>query len=154
MPAKNRGGRPTLLTPELIQLAEELAPRALYVDSLSALLGVHRHSVMGWLKTGRQEALRRAKGKKPNAKLDLHVRFFDTLKKAFARVEGDHIALISEAAKLGTWQCAAWLLERRWPKKWSLRHRTELDELQRRFTEIEKIIKKAEERKDEENATF
>ncbi len=52
-------------------------------------------------------------------KAPVYVRFVQALKKA--EVEGEAAAIneIVKAAKSGTWQAAAWLLERRHPDRWA-----------------------------------
>ena len=47
--------------------------------------------------------------------------FRDAVKKAEADAEVRNVALIQRAANNGTWQAAAWWLERRRPGRWALR---------------------------------
>lgn len=77
------------------------------------MAGVHKTTFYSWRERG--EA-----GEEPFAS------FLDRLKKA--RAEG-HVALVArirQAADAGTWQAAAWLLERQYPDLWARRERHEL----------------------------
>lgn len=47
--------------------------------------------------------------------------FWDAVKKAEADAEVRNVALIQRAANGGTWQAAAWWLERRRPSQWALK---------------------------------
>ena len=47
--------------------------------------------------------------------------FYDRVSEAEARGEEELVGIIRKAAHVGTWQAAAWLLERRIPKKYGLR---------------------------------
>ena len=67
--------------------------------------------------TPRTFYLWKQKGAQGNA--PVYIRFLQALKKA--EIEGEAAALqeIIKAAKSGTWQAAAWILERRFPDRWS-----------------------------------
>lgn len=62
-------------------------------------------TLYSWLRRGRA-------GESPFAE------FSENLKKAEAHAEGESVGIIREAASKGTWQAAAWFLERRYPKRW------------------------------------
>ena len=64
--------------------------------------GVHRTTLFGWLK----------KAEDPNAE-KCFIDFFDTLKAAEASNAANALHCIMDAATDGTWQAAAWMLERR-----------------------------------------
>lgn len=52
--------------------------------------------------------------------------FLEQVKKAESDVELEAVGIVRNAATKGTWQAAAWLLERKFPKRWALQ-RARLD---------------------------
>lgn len=127
-------GRPTLLTPELIRQAAALLPRALYVETVAAQLGVTAHTFRAWMRSGAKERVRREQGKAPDPKLDLHCEFSTVIKKASADAEADFLSCV-QAAGTQSWQALAWVLERRFPQRWAT-NRGELRELAKQIARI------------------
>ena len=76
-------------------------------DRAARLAGIHPRTFYLWKQKG-------AQGKAP-----VYVHFLQALKKAEVEGEAAAINQIVKAAKDGTWQAAAWLLERRFPQRWS-----------------------------------
>jgi hypothetical protein len=88
-------------------------------------LGLSRSTVRAWCRQGR-----RARRGKFRA-------FLTALEKAEAECAARRLERIRAAADKGTWQAAAWMLERRWPEAWSLQAK-EIRELFRRVRELER----------------
>jgi len=65
-------------------------------------------TLYAWLRRGRA-------GESP------FVELLEATKKAEAEAEGEAVEIIRAAGRKGTWQAAAWWLERRYPKRWALR---------------------------------
>jgi transposase len=127
-PRSHAGGRPSKLTPEIVQKVREILPVALYIETVAAYLGVDRQTFYNWIKRGEREAKRLQKQKKPapRAKEALYLEFFHAVKKALAEGEFHNALLIRTAATDGeSWTAAAWLLERRFPERWGQRQRLE-----------------------------
>ena len=61
-----------------------------------------------------------------NAKSGIYFQFLQALKKAEAEGEGMLITRIQKEAKEGTWQAAAWILERRHPDRWARTTKNEI----------------------------
>jgi transposase len=101
-------GRPTSLTPE-VEKAIVLALRAgNYRDTAAQAAGIHRHTLRNWVIRGEQD-------EEPFAS------FLAALEKAEAAGEKK---LLREIRKgVDGWQSRAWMLERRWPSRWSGRVR-------------------------------
>ena len=99
--------RPTRLTKKIREDICRGIRNGLSYDRAAQLAGIHPRTFYLWKRKGRE-------GKAP-----IYVQFVQELKKA--EVEGEAAALneIIKAAKDGTWQAAAWLLERRFPQRWS-----------------------------------
>ena len=58
---------------------------------------------------------------------------------AEARAEQDALGLIQQAARDGTWQAAAWFLERKKPERWGRRERHQVDSTVQVSAEIEVV---------------
>lgn len=92
--------------------------------------GVHPSTVILWRNrlTAYEET-----GKDPTPKsvppLELIAELFDADKRAKADYKVELLALIQQAARAGTWQAAAWKLERGYQDEFSLRHRVEVTHL-------------------------
>lgn len=74
----------------------------------AAAAGVHPSTVFRWLAEGRDEA-------------SPYREFRERIKGAEAEAEIAMVTVVREAALKGTWQAAAWWLERRRPKLYALR---------------------------------
>lgn len=107
----SKGGRPTKLTPEVQETICRLTREGKFVSAAAVKAGVHRNTVYGWLELG--EADPPAEGHEE----------FVAFARAFRDAEADmEIWAIEQiAAKTKGWQAIAWLLERRWPDRYSAR---------------------------------
>lgn len=102
-----RGGRPPKLTPDAIAQIEALIRAGATVDVAAQAAGVSRSSIYSWLAQGET-----ARAGSPARDLR------DRIERARAESETVLVARIGQAASKGSWQAAAWLLERRWPERW------------------------------------
>jgi transposase len=120
--------RPAKLTPgtaaAIIQATREGLPRRF----AAARAGVGLSTLFSWLKTGRK------------AKCGPYREFLDGIKKAEAEAVAARLATISAAGNAGTWQSAAWWLERRYPEEFGTQ-RSELRELQAMLREVETLLR-------------
>lgn len=122
-------GRPVELTADIIKQVAAVLPRALYVETVSDTIGVHRGTFREWLKAGGREHRNRERGKKPDPKLDLHCELSTTVKRVSAAAEVDYLSVV-QAAGSQAWTALAWILERRFPGRWS-QNRAELRQLKK-----------------------
>ena len=100
-------GRPTKLTPEALAQVEQLVRAGTTIDVAAAAVGVNRATIYRWLAAGEK------------ARKGTHTRELrDRVERARAESESVLVARIGAAAAKGSWQAAAWLLERRWPERW------------------------------------
>jgi hypothetical protein len=138
MATPNPVGRPTLLTPAIIEDFRRLLPTVLYLETVGDYLGVSRQTWRVWVKRGRKESDRLAKNPraKPREKEALYLEFFATYKKAVAEGElydlgiikkasADQVSAAGEVVRQGQWQAAAWRAERRFGRKWGRKDRLE-----------------------------
>lgn len=79
--------------------------------------GIHQATYHAWMARGR-DAERDDDGHCVNPDDQLYADFHDSVKDAEAAAEVQSIALIRQSANNGTWQAAAWYLERKYPDRW------------------------------------
>lgn len=106
-------GRPTDCTPEVIERVVQALRLGHYADTAAAYGGISESTYYLWLKRG-------AAGEQPYSD------FSEAVKEATAAAEMRALARIRQAADGGTWQAAAWYLERRLPGKWGRREKVEM----------------------------
>jgi transposase len=126
MPSKKTAphiGRPTILTPVIHDTIVNAVRIGMYVDDAAAMAGVHRATVFRWIAKGRDVIEKRDAGEQLDDNEQLYGDFCDAVEKARADATLRNIGVIQQAASDGTWQAAAWYLERTNPKKWG-RHET------------------------------
>lgn len=82
-----------------------------FVTTAARSIGVHRHTVEGWIARGDADRIRGVKS--------LHARLAAGIEEAEAKVES---ALVSSwlAAGQQDWRAAEAFLSRRWPKRWTV----------------------------------
>ena len=110
--------RPSRLTVEVTDtLAAGLAD-GLYLDDAARLAGIAPSTLYGWLRRGRDaEAQRDAGGELPPADRPF-VELLESVERARASAKRDALGTIRAAAHNGSWQAAAWYLERTAPDKY------------------------------------
>jgi hypothetical protein len=96
----------------------EALGRGSFLESAAALGGVDRTTIGEWMHRGAEELARRESGKDPIVSEDNFVLFALEAKKAMARAEDELLGQV-KGASASEWKAAAWLLERRWSKRWS-----------------------------------
>lgn len=115
-------GRPTSLTPEVQATIIAAIEAGNYKVTACALAGIHRDTLNDWEHRG-------ARGEEP------FKTFSDALQKAEAVAESTLLNEVMRAEPgitgqrgADVWQSRAWVMERRWPKRWSGRVRMEVSE--------------------------
>lgn len=116
---RNKGGRPTKLTPELQEEICKIIRAGNYIETAAAYVGISKNTIYDWMRRGAREKERlkknpRAKMKKSEAPF---VEFSDSIEKALAYAEVRDVAIIGKAAET-QWQAAAWRLERKFRDRW------------------------------------
>lgn len=117
-------GRPTKLTPEIVNEISKIIRSGNYIETACAYVGINKTTFYDWLKRGAREKERVSKN--PRAKVKKSeipfVEFHDEIEKALAHSEIRDVAIIGKAAE-ENWQAAAWRLERKFPERWGKRER-------------------------------
>jgi hypothetical protein len=107
-------GQNTKLTPEVRDKIIEAIKIGNYQETAAAYAGISQSSFYAWLERGRNE---------PGS---IYSEFLEAVEKAKAQSEVRDVTLIEKAATDGSWQAAAWKLERKFPQKWGRVTRTEI----------------------------
>ena len=100
-------GRKLKLTPELQTRVVNAIKAGNYAFIAAEMAGISKTTYYRWLETA----------EKPNAEAKYRD-FRDAVKEAEAQAEVASVALIRQAAQNGTWQAAAWYLERKHADRW------------------------------------
>jgi transposase len=107
-------GRQTKLTPEVQDRIVAALRAGNYQETAARYAGISEDTFYEWLKRGKEE---------PGS---AYSEFSEAVEKAKADAEVRDVALIDKAAHDGSWQAAAWKLERKFPNKWGRVNRTEI----------------------------
>lgn len=106
--------RPTLLTPELERAICTSLRMGNFRSTAAASVGIHRNTLANWERWGEEE------GREPYAS------FLCAVEKAEAI--GERRLLRNIRKGVDGWQSQAWIMERRWPSRWSGRVRVTVSE--------------------------
>jgi transposase len=115
--------RRSSLTPVIHETIVNAVRLGMYLDDAAAIAGIGRSTLFLWLQKGQDIR----DSDRTDEELTQHerdvVELLDAVEKARADATLRNIGVIQQAASDGTWQAAAWYLERTNPKKWG-RHET------------------------------
>jgi transposase len=114
--------RRTKLTPEIQTAVIDALSAGNYLETAAQYAGIHPATLFRWLDRGRA-ALESEDDNHPDK---TYGEFCEAVEKARAQSEVRAVALIRKAAMDGTWQAAAWFLERSHPHKWGRQGRVEV----------------------------
>ncbi len=124
---KSKTGRPSKFVPEAAAVVRAHVRRGSPRHIAANAAGLGRSTLMRWMARGKKEL----RGKFRD--------FWDALKKAEAEMVIELVQRINAAAERGTWQAAAWTLERRYPEEFST-HGRELAALRKEVVELRKKV--------------
>jgi hypothetical protein len=98
--------RRTKLTPQVQALFIQALEMSMTIDLASKYAGITNSTFYNWMDRGKREGE------------GIYFEFLETVNKAIARSALINMAVIQKAAKNGTWQASAWILERRHPEEY------------------------------------
>ena len=107
-------GRPTKLNDETQNRIVTALLRGNYQETAARYAGINVDTFYEWMKRGREE---------PGT---IYSEFSEAVEAAKAAAEVRDVTLIDRAAEEGSWQAAAWKLERKYPHRWGRLQRTEV----------------------------
>lgn len=108
---KNKGGRPSKLTPEVHEEAVRLAGTGVFFCTIAQALGIGETTFYRWLETGEAD---HTEGRDTD-----HARFWKAIKNAEASAEIN--CLRDVVLGRPQWQARAWFLERKYKDRWAQR---------------------------------
>lgn len=137
-----RGRKPSTLDDPKVKLLLQALQAGNYVETACSYAGLAVSTVYVWLDRGNREKQRIAQGEKPNPQESTYVEIAEAIEKARANAVVANVAVIQQAARSGTWQAAAWWLERSMPQQFGRRIQAEVtgkisvEDLERRMLEL------------------
>jgi len=137
-----RGRKPSKVDDPKVKLLLQALSAGNYVEVSCAYAGISVATVYQWLEKGRQEKQRIENGGKPDPNKATYVELLEAIETARAKAVVANVAIIQQAARNGTWQAAAWWLERTNPQQFGRKVQAEVtgrisvDDLERRMLEL------------------
>lgn len=114
------------IDPDIVKRLEDALKVGNYVEDACEYAGLSRYTLYKWLRRGKAEIDRIQEGHKPDPAEDVYVNIVNTIEKARAEAVVRNVTLIQNAARDGSWQAAAWWLERTRPSQFGRRLATEV----------------------------
>lgn len=137
-----KGRKPSTLDDPKVKLLLQALSAGNYVEVSCAYAGLSVAVVYQWLEKGRKEKERIASGAEPDPSKTTYVELLEAIESARAKAVIANVAIIQQAARGGTWQAAAWWLERTNPQQFGRRVQAEvtgkisIEDLERRMLEL------------------
>ena len=122
----SNAGRPSKISKEISDAIVENLRLGNYIEHASAACGINKSTLYLWLERGRKEQEKIDAGLEPNPDEQIFLEFSNAVEKAKAEAVSRNVAIIQKSAHHGTWQAAAWWLERSHSKKWGRQQKVEL----------------------------
>lgn len=97
-----------------------------YLDTACTYAGIGSSSVYRWLERGRLENERIEAGEKPSPDEKPYWEIWESIEKARSEATLRNVTLVQTAAQNGSWQAAAWFLERTNPRLYGRRNYNEV----------------------------
>lgn len=117
--------RPIKLDDRHIERVIEALRAGNYMETAAAYAGISKAALYKYLALGREAREKESNGGILSDQESKFAEFVDSVEKARADAEIRNVHLIQQAAQGGTWQAAAWFLERSMPGKWARREKLE-----------------------------
>jgi len=118
--------RPSKLTPETQQSIINALNSGNWIETAANYAGIATATLYNWLDRGRLERERIEVDEEPNPNETQFLEFLEAVEKSRSNAQVRAVGLIQKAAIDGTWQAAAWFLERSDPQRWGRYGRVEV----------------------------
>ena len=115
MTNKNKGGRPSKLTPELQEEIVNYIKMGNFIETTCVTAGINKSTFYDWMKRGNE-----------SKRHTIYKKFYEAVRQAQAWSEARDVAIISNHAETN-WRAAAWKLESRFSERWG-KTKTKKDE--------------------------
>lgn len=90
-----------------------------YIETSVRACGICKQTFYNWMK--------KANEKEPTKENEIYRKFLYAVEEALSQSEMADVTMITKAANAGIWQASAWRLERKFPDRWGMRGRMELN---------------------------
>jgi len=129
-----------LCTPATAAKILDYLRRGNYIETAASRGGVTPRTVQHWLKRAGEEERRIELGAEPDPNEAPYVAFAKEVDAAHAEAETTLLDRIADSAR-GDWKAAAWLMERRYRKRWGANVNVTIEaELEKTLRRIEKAL--------------
>jgi hypothetical protein len=125
--AQNAVGRPTSLTADVEERIISAVKGGSYLDDAAAYAGISERTLFRWVQKGKEALNLQEMGIDVTDEEQRYGQFCQSLQRARSEASIRNLTLIQRAAQEGTWQAAAWYLERTNPKKWGRKDTFEIE---------------------------
>jgi hypothetical protein len=113
-----KGAEP-LLTPAAHERIVGMLASGCTVEVAASAVGVRRETLHRWLQRGQEAREAREAGQALPARSRAYLALLDAAEEARSKAEVTALATIQRAARSGSWQAAAWWLERTVPERYA-----------------------------------
>lgn len=107
------------MTPEQVEKLKKALKAGNDVETSSHFAGMSLQTVYRWLELGKFESERVAAGEPADPENAEFMEFWESLRTARAEAIVRNVAYVQNAAQSGSWQAAAWWLERTVPETYA-----------------------------------
>lgn len=113
-----------------------------YVETACLYAGLAPSTVYRWVERGNNEKTRQSEGQSADPTESQYIELCEAVEKARAEAIVANVTIIQQAARTGTWQAAAWWLERTMPNQFGRRIQAEVtatvsvQDLERKMLEL------------------
>jgi hypothetical protein len=118
-------GRPSKLNDALHDAVVRILRTGCTIETAAEHAGISKRTLQLWLQKGEDAETRREAGAKLSAADERYMALAKDVRKARSEAEVRALATIQRAAADGTWQAAAWYLERAFPDRYSAKHKSQ-----------------------------
>lgn len=113
---RSKSGRPSKFCAEIAVSIVENLRLGNYIEHAAASAGITKSTLYAWMEKGRKEQERIEAGFEPNEENLEFLDFSYAVEQARAEAVSRNVSVIQKAAIGGSWQAAAWWLERTQPQ--------------------------------------
>ena len=92
------------------------------IEGAAALNGISATTYYNWMRHGKPMTDWEAEGNRLDPEDETFAILYRNVNQALAHLEVRSFEIVQKAANAGTWQAAAWILERRFPARWGRRN--------------------------------
>lgn len=119
--------RRSKLTEETQNKIVERIKAGSYAAQAAISSGISERTFYNWLSDGRAAEAKIEEGYRLKAEERKKMQFMQAIKSAESQAELLAVAQIRKAGQDGSWQAAAWYLERKFPARWSRKDKHEIE---------------------------